>query len=522
VTTSPTSPRAPADPCGSDTPTHDIPVIGALAPAPSPAFRISLIGLTLLAAVTGSFRLGRQPIWFDEAFSVMFAHQDWYGFWELAWAAELNMVLHYLLLRNWTVAFGMSEASLRSLSVLTVAAAVPLLMLLGRRLFGERCGLICGALAATNGPLLMFAQETRAYALTVTLVIAAALCLVTAVHQEAATQRRAGRWWAGFAIAGALSVYAHLYAALILVALGVSLLALPPGVLRRRQAIPAFLGLGILCGPMVAFATQARTDQIAWIGGQLDDALPRTLYFLAGNASMGMRGIATLGLLALLASWLRRGALRGYRTLESWSYAIVAAWLTVPLILALALSEALLPILVPRYLVVVVPAVLLGLSAVLRLLTNGWAIAAATAAVITLQAPALVELYTHDRSESWRDLAEAVMDEAEAGDGLIVIPGWQRMPLEYYLAVHPVTSRSADDLPTPIMPAEAWGSTPMYGGTELPATAVDLARPAIWLVLDGDASRPGRAEFETALAPLRLASERSYGELTLRRYEQSP
>ena len=495
--------------------------VAARAPLPArPSSRwlvTPVAALTLLAGILGSVRLDRRPMWYDEAFSVLFAQSDWAYFVEWSWAKELNALVYYLLLRGWIELFGLSEAALRSLSVLIVAATVPVVALIARRLFGNRAAVVAAALFATHGGMLQYAQETRTYALATLLVALAALCLVIGVQDR----RLVG--WLGFALISGIAVYAHLFAVFATAALVASLIALPRRQVHLGHAAAAMVLYGMFLVPSALFVTQAVTEQFDWVAAQMHDVFGRSLFFLAGNASSLVRNL-TMSVAAILAlSWIRRAAMRGRGT-ETWAQVLVASWAFVPLLLAFGASQVR-PMLVPRYLIVAVPGIVLLVTAVLRLIWGRRTLTVATLVAVALQLMALpTQLYTNPQvNEAWRSLAQDISAQAEPTDGLIVVPAWQRVTLEYYLAMHPATRQNPDELPVPLSPSEPWGTRDSYGGMGHTVTLDELTEGGyrrLWVVLDGEPTRPERAEQLAALTGLELAQEQSYGVLTLRRYDR--
>ena len=130
------------------------------------------------------------------------------------------MALYHVLLNSWISALGSSEATIRMLSVLFAVMTVPALYAVGARLFSRRVGVVAAVLLALNTALYSYAREARSYSLTLLLVLGASYFLVRATSQP---QRRI--FWAAYGVTAVLSVYAHFFAALVLLAHAVSLVA---------------------------------------------------------------------------------------------------------------------------------------------------------------------------------------------------------------------------------------------------------------------------------------------------------
>ena len=203
--------------------------------------------LGLIAALGFAVRLlgiTTRPIWYDEAFSVLFSEKgpaamirgtlslDINGA-----AAEPHPLAYYGLLWIWMKIFGESLFSVRMLSILAGVGCILFSYWLLKALFSTRIALL-GALGVALSPFQVhYSQEVRMYAL-----LALALTGATfAIWQGINTSQR--RWWVLFAVCVALAEYTQDLAAVYVVPL-----ALTPLLLRRWDKVKmTFLaGLGAL------------------------------------------------------------------------------------------------------------------------------------------------------------------------------------------------------------------------------------------------------------------------------------
>ncbi|MGD2143899.1 MAG: glycosyltransferase family 39 protein, partial [Anaerolineae bacterium] len=189
-------------------------------------------------------RIGSQGLWIDEAFSIWLARRPLGEM--LHWVAEVDQhpPLYYALLHGWTEVFGDSEASARSLSALFGSLTIPVVYLLGRRLSGEKVGLLAALILAVSPFHVRFAQEARMYtllALNVSLGLYAVTRLLGAVSAPGLLERRAGRlcWIAHVACTGA-ALWTHNTA--IFFPVGVNLFVfshlLAPRLIGRGRVLP--------------------------------------------------------------------------------------------------------------------------------------------------------------------------------------------------------------------------------------------------------------------------------------------
>lgn len=158
-----------------------------------PAARIAG-GLAVLVAVSLVLRstaLGA-GYWIDEGLSVGIASHPLTEIPGLL-QQDGSPPLYYLLLHAWMEVFGDGEPATHALSLVLALGTIPVAWWAGRLVDGERCGWIAAALAATNGFLTYYAQETRMYTLLALLsLVVAALAIRGFAHRD----RRALPWLA--------------------------------------------------------------------------------------------------------------------------------------------------------------------------------------------------------------------------------------------------------------------------------------------------------------------------------------
>ena len=212
-------------------------------PGSKPAQRTLSAGLlpALLAILALALRMGRlgwQPLWWDEGYSVYFATEP---LGRMLWltAHDIHPPLYYALLHLWSLIFGHSPVALRLLSVAIGAIAVVALAWLGRILYPQRLRVawIAALLLAVSPIHLFYSQEVRMYALAMLLCILATGWLWRALFnlQGGAPARRELILYALFA---ALALYTLYYTALLLAAQALWALWL----LRRRRTTWPALG----------------------------------------------------------------------------------------------------------------------------------------------------------------------------------------------------------------------------------------------------------------------------------------
>jgi 4-amino-4-deoxy-L-arabinose transferase-like glycosyltransferase len=116
-------------------------------------------------------------------------------------APPLGYLLDHAVASLWS-----GPAALRLVAALAGAGAIPLGAALGRRIAGDRGGLVTAVLCAITPALVLSARDARMYALATTVVMASTLLLWRAVERPSRMR------WAGYAAVTALALYTQYFA----------------------------------------------------------------------------------------------------------------------------------------------------------------------------------------------------------------------------------------------------------------------------------------------------------------------
>jgi hypothetical protein len=412
------------------------------------------LGLAGVALALDLFRLGSTSLFADEVFSVQLVNNPWPVFWNYLWEHEPNMMLYHLVLRGWlwfTSHLGLAphELVVRAPSVLFAVLAVIVLFALGRRFWGRTVGAIGAALYLVNHVQLSVVREARSYPLQMLLICVAWYALLLALS----TDRHRRRWWAGYAIAMTLGLYAHLFSVLVLVSqvMAVAVLALIRNDWRDRArrslgaAAISVAAVSLAVAPMVPVALLHGSTNW-WVPPANLVAFGRFLWNVSGHVVVyGLLLGATLAVALILtvAANVRsrrrsspHPALpreRG-RELSGGPTVALFCWLIVPIVLAYAATQPRLNLhlFVWGYLVVVVPP--LCILAGIGVTVLPWRRARPVLA-LGLIGSALVALPIH-YSLPGQDYSTAIRwieQHYQAGDGLVCTSWSCPLALDYYL-----------------------------------------------------------------------------------------
>ncbi|HEX9030718.1 MAG TPA: glycosyltransferase family 39 protein [Streptosporangiaceae bacterium] len=334
----------------------------------------------LAELAAGGYRIAGPSLWRDEAATISGSQRPVAAIWAMLPSQDAVHVPYYLLMHLVIAVAGTSATALRVPSLIAMCLAAGLTAALGRRLaelsrlpFAPLAGLLAGLLLVVSPLTTRYAQEARPYALASLFAVLASYLLVRAV---AGSQRW---WWALYSASLVLAGLVNLFALLLLVAHGISLLiarqpagrdaaAGDPGtsgkaggtaggmagtaVLRRWLA--AAVAAAVVLAPL-AFLTAGQSSQLSWVTRPTPSTVASLVRDFAGSAAL----IVVVAALALLGSAAGTGIRRGDGLTLAW---IALPWLVVPPVILLAVSLAK-PLYVERYVLFCLPALAILTSA---------------------------------------------------------------------------------------------------------------------------------------------------------------
>jgi len=416
---------------------------------------------------------------FDEAASWTFAKMPWHSFWKISWDYEGNMTLYYLALRLW-VHLGDSDVVLRSLSVLFGVATIPIVYLLGHRLFNRRVGLIAATLITVHAFHIRWSQQARSYAMVALLISLSTVLLVSALKSP-----RARGPWACYLLVSTLACYCQVLAVLVVAAQWLWILVNGFSLLRSR--ITGLLLQAVLLAPCVWYVTFRNKGQLDWVPPLSFERVLHALRSLAGSAIAGPAGTAVafflyagLCSLAVFVGTKRREGSRRAAT------SLLLLWLLIPLGV-ITLASAFKPVLVDRFLLMCLPAMLVLASSGIDSLfswgrTSGWAGALALIAVLSVSCYGTVLQYgvLENSRNDFREMTLYILSNQQPADGAIFFTAAAQRSFRYYAA-----SYGAVRVPTTVIPdfSHAYSGTqtiPSKG--EVEAASAPYTR--VWLILD--------------------------------------
>lgn len=414
--------------------------------------RLVLAALVAVGAVLRFYGLGAEDVWVDELITIEFVRA--YGPLELVTvipAQQPHLPAYYVLLDLWRGLIGTSPAAMRALSALFGLAAVPLIYLVGRRLFDARVGLLAAALLAISRFQLYYSQELRMYSMLVALALCSYYCFLRLDVRAAQ---------AGYLLSTLLAILAHPFGLLVVAGQVAYLVALRGREIDRRQA--ALVGAMVVAlVPVAALLYSMAPDRaLPYVDapGPMDVLMVLLVYFTGDWGSLSRLLVPPLIVavaLALRAGWpgssfaavpgfvtdkgrdgtaadeRDRGAGDGWSD-DARATLLVATWLAVPLAALLVVSYLAVPVFWARYTIVAAPAAYLLVGRGIAVVERRHLRVALAAVLIVGMVPPVVEYHTTPTKEQWSAVTDAVEARGEPGDLVIVYDDIAQRNYEYY------------------------------------------------------------------------------------------
>jgi mannosyltransferase len=377
--------------------------------------------LTIAGAGLRLSHLGSKSIWLDEAITLQLARMPLKEFSASWWHGDAAyQSLYYLLMRLWSPG-NYSEFWIRLPSAILGVAAIPLIYLVTKKLSGTLAALASAALLTFSATAVYYSQEARSYTLAIFLVLLSYQFFLRAVERD----RR--RDWLLWSVCSILTVYAHNFAVLALLA---QLLALlfdeRPLPWRRVFSYGLLIAAGVAPALSYVFRVPAERLQYSWMPNASPRELLQLAMFLGGSH---LRFILVLVLwCAGTIAILRAGRARDRKSF--WHGAVVLLWFILPIAL-MALISSFHPVFMQRYMIFSLPAALI-LTAIgaesLRQWHAGWLL------VIVLCTSSAIAVFKqfHEPREDWRAATNMVLAAAQPGDAILFSPDYLALPFNYY------------------------------------------------------------------------------------------
>jgi hypothetical protein len=397
---------------------------------------LPLLGLIiLLALILRVLAIRQQPLWGDEGLTLAIAR--WPAGTLLTRPVDPSPALYYLL-DKWLVPVNAGTAAVRGISLVAGTATVAAVFALARVSLSARASLLAAAFAALSFPLIDYSQEARAYALLVLLVTLSGVGVSRWIGALGSGQLRMGALLL-FSSTTVLAFYTH-FIAVFWIAPAVSVcafLTFRHGSAGERRGSTAAAGLMLFAAIpelLRLFRRVAAGGGFFWLKQESptrflailsDSFLPKGLWSNGLIAAHdGVRGLLLIGAASLLLWRVARH--QRLRWEEGRGLVIACGILLVSPLLIWLFGYLVVPIFMPRTILIAIPAFVIVVSAVLER-ESPWA----SAAVLAALAASLLFSGTKRHQEDWTPIIATLKSGLRRGDVLITCPRWKYAALRH-------------------------------------------------------------------------------------------
>ena len=488
-------------------------------------YGIALLGIVLIGAFLRVYHLGTQSIWLDEAFSVALAKMTLPQMVQ-ATAADVHPPFYYFLLHYWIIVFGTSESAVRLLSALFGILAIPMIYVVGRRLFNKEVGLVGALILALSSFNVYYSQETRMYSLM------ALLALLSMYFFLRFLQRSTLAVSAGYVLSTTLLVYTHNYGWFVVIAQNVYVVTLLFLSRNRTYSLKRWAELQAIVVVLFVPWMVVLVNQILRREAKAALLAPPTIYTIIGTFSSYSGEFTSyfskaallalflgLSVLSLFAYRKVRGAMNWkapLKALESYSWEVrlqdptkvyflvvwVLATILIPFIISLGVSN---PIYDPRYTIAASVAFYLLVAKGISNINGRYTKLAVIGIIVVLSVANLPGYYTSITKPQAREAISFIDANANSGDVVLVSPSYQSYVWNYYNNRTDVAVKLLDSL----------GATPSNDSREVKTKETQsdvLGHDRVWFLVSSSGSPSAGTNFTLSVL------NESYANLYLKSY----
>jgi mannosyltransferase len=398
-------------------------------------YNVALLAISVLGLFLRIYHHGTESLWGDEAYSFLVSNNaNVFGIIKVAALYDSHPPLYYIILHYGGIQlFGTSEFAVRFPSLVFGVLAIPMIYLLGRRLFNEEVGLISALILAISPFNVEYSQEARMYSLLLFLALLSMYFFVRFLERDSRAVS------VGYVLSTTLLLYTHLFGLFVLIAQNIVVAGLLLLSRERRSRLTQWVLIQaitvILFAPWISVLSRQVNSAVQSNFASISSADPITLliYLAAGQRGSYYPSVALLilflGLAAFSLFTYRRAAqnaLKGFLWEDRKNLATVCllfVWLFtvfgLPLLLLALVSKT---IIFVRYVIVASAPLFLLAAKGIRNINHSYAKLGVIAVIVILSGANLQTFYATARNPTAANAVNFVNENAQSGDLVIVLP----------------------------------------------------------------------------------------------------
>ncbi|WP_166437319.1 glycosyltransferase family 39 protein [Niastella caeni] len=325
--------------------------------------------IVLFAFILRAWNLTSQSLWLDELHNMIEADPaiSWGQLFSYLKCCDQHPPLYFIIERLAFTIFSHTEGVARSISVIAGTISVWCMWLLGREVFSKQLGYIAAILTCVNYYNIFYSQEARGYIFAFLFATLSFLYFIKLIRSPV---RRNVILYAVFTL---LLLYSHYYSLFAVASQGLLALLfifLEEKRTEKTRLFKAFLfsGIIILVGyaPWVPFLLEMSRIKSFWIGNVSHDFIIAFFRNYFGDAETLIPVLTLLLIVYIVHISLGSKEAGAPRNIKNnplqFSFIVILGWVFITYLIPYLRSMLVVPILYPRYTIVVLPAILLALA----------------------------------------------------------------------------------------------------------------------------------------------------------------
>ena len=323
--------------------------------------------ICLVALIMRLWAIGFQSLWLDELQTMNETNPalGWGEMFSFFKTGEHHPPLFFIIERSFFAIFGYTASVARLAPAIAGVVGIWAMYRLGKEILSKQLGIICAVLTCVNYFCLSYSQEARPYSFAFLFAVLSFTGFIK-LWKEPSNKNTVG-----YAIFSVLLLYTHYYSLFVITAqfiLGLFFIFQEQGLERKRLFRSFFISLLVIVIAYLPWFSYFKANAALrsfWITDVSPAFLQNFFYEYFGNASL----LNPL-LLFLLFSFFVKAAISAEsltirRVKENsllLTFTLVLFWIFIVLLIPYVWSLLVVPMLYPRYTIVILPAIILALS----------------------------------------------------------------------------------------------------------------------------------------------------------------
>ncbi len=411
--------------------------------------RILLLFILLAGCLLRFYNISQQSFWLDELHTAIEADPalSWSALGEYLKCCDQHPPLFFILEKTLFTIFGSSEFVARSLSAISGMIGIWVVFLLGTKLYTVRLGLVAAALTSFNYFHILYSQEARPYAMA---FLFASLSFLYLIHLIKKPTLKNSLLHALFTL---LLIGTHyfglfVFASQIVIAILFWIYEKEEKKKLFKYLFVSALIIGICYSPWLPFLSTMTSIKSFWIQPVAQSFATDFFYNYFGNSDVLKPFILLFFIVSLLQIFLQ---VNDQKNLEKdsqllFAFIICFGWIVISYLIPYLRSLLVVPMLYPRYSIVLLPAFIIILSFGIELIKNAFIKYSILIVFVVLSLIDILfvkEYYTKQSKGQFREMAAFV-----SADSSLIFPvyggstGWHQ---QYYNKQFGNTAKITED-----------------------------------------------------------------------------